>query len=219
MIEDEHQTITQGSDRLFCETTRSDMYISDSTVYGSDGRYGFPSDMYMFGLTINKASASLMYINGWTMEGRMNRDEKRAMQRVVKAYDRRLRTVHTEFESEISWMKDKENDKLDNMSSSFESGRVVDQINDSIQTLTNILEKADEIITALDDILSEADVSSDYKQVTRQTKVTLDKKDVSFHALLSSSLLKRLKEESQRTGLTMNEIVCRALVTELKNPD
>ena len=88
-------------------------------------------------------------------------------------------------------MKDKENDKLDNMSSSFESGRVVDQINDSIQTLTNILEKADEIITALDDILSEADVSSDYKQVTRQTKVTLDKKDVSFSLQAFSSVSRK----------------------------
>ena len=81
MIEEEHQAITQEADRLFCETTRSDMYISGSTVCGSDGRYGFPSDIYMFGLTINKASASLMYINGWTMEDRMNRDEKRTMQR------------------------------------------------------------------------------------------------------------------------------------------
>ncbi len=175
--------------------------------------------MYMSGLTVKGASASLMYINGWTMEDRMNRDEKRAMKRVVKAYDRGLKTVHTEFESEISWMKDKENDKLDNMSSSFESGRTVDQINDSIDMLTNILRKADEIMDALDDILSEAGVSSDYKQVTRQTKIELDKKDVSFHALLSSSLLKRLKEESQHTGLSMNEIVCQALLKELKDSD
>ena len=59
MIEEEHQAITQEADRLFCETTRSDMYISGSTVCGSDGRYGFPSDMYMFGLTITRRLLAL----------------------------------------------------------------------------------------------------------------------------------------------------------------
>ncbi len=149
----------------------------------------------------------------------MNRDEKRAMQRVVKAYDRGLRSIHSEFEDEINRMKDKENDKLDNMSSVFESGRAVDQINESIEMLNNILGKADEIITDLDDILSEAGVSSDYKEVPRRTKIIPEKKDASFHALLSSSLLKRLKEESKRTGLSMNEIVCQTLQKELKDPD
>lgn len=149
----------------------------------------------------------------------MNRDDRKAMQRAVKTYDRGLRTIHTEFETEISWMKDNENSKLDNMSPSFESGRTVDQINESIQKLTNILEKADEIITALDDILSEAEVRSDYKGVTRKTKIIPEKKNVSFHALLSSSLLKRLREESQRTGLSMNEIVCQSLLRDLKDTD
>ena len=148
----------------------------------------------------------------------MNRDEKRAMQRVVKAYDRGLRSIHSEFEDEINRMKDKENDKLDNMSSAFESGHTVDQINESIEMLNTILGKADEIITNLDDILSEAGISSDYKEVARRTKIIPEKKDASFHALFSSSLLKRLKEESFHTGLSMNEIVCQALQKELKDP-
>ena len=45
------------------------------------------------------------------------------------------------------------------------------------------------------------------------------KKDASFNALLSASLLKRLREESQHSGLSMNEVVCHSFLNEMKNPD
>ena len=83
--------------------------------------------------------------------------------------------------------------------------------------LDTVLGKAEDIIDTLDEILDDTGVSSAFTQVTRTTKTIPEKKNVSFHALISSSLLKRLKEESKRTGLSMNEIDCQALLKELKD--
>jgi predicted DNA binding CopG/RHH family protein len=110
-----------------------------------------------------------------------------------------------------------EEDKKDVIQKPFLMSDIAERLVSNDKGYENFVDKV--TARALDDTLSEADVSSDYKQVARQTKITLDKKDASFHALLSSSLLKRLKEESERTGLSMNEIVCQALLNKLKNPD
>lgn len=147
----------------------------------------------------------------------MNRDGKRRLRRVVQNYYRSLRTAYSEFEYEISEMKDNESDKLDSLPASFETSPVAVGLSDAVDMLDQVLGKGDEIIEALDDILTIAEVSSDYTPATRKTKITPEKKCVSFHALLSSSLFKRLKEESQHTGYSMNEIVCQALAKEFEN--
>lgn len=158
-----------------------------------------------------------MYINGLTREKRMNRDDRKKMTRVVQDYDRAIRTAHADFERELDDMMDNESRKQDNLPSSFEDSVIAENLSQSFDMFEGVLGKAEEIIDALDEILSDTGVSSAYNPVNRTTKITLDKKDVSFHALISSSLLKRLKEESLHTGLSMNEIVCQALVKELED--
>ena len=171
----------------------------------------------MSGRTGNERSGRDMYINGRTEENRMNRNDKRRMTRVIQNYDRTMRTAYAEFEREMDDMKDEESRKQDNLPSSFETSPVAENLSTSFEMLETALGKAEDIIDTLDEILDDTGVSSDYTCVTRTTKVIPEKKDVSFHALISSSLLKRLKEESQRTGLSMNEIVCQALLKELKD--
>ncbi len=147
----------------------------------------------------------------------MNRDEKRSMKRVIQNYDRSLRTAHSDFEKEIELMRYKESEKLAALPSSFESSPIADNLTESAEMLGSILKKDEKIIDLLDDILYDSGVSSDFTAVTCKTKITSGKKDVSFHALLPSSLLKRLKEESLHTGISMNEIVCQALIKGLKD--
>ena len=112
-------------------------------------------------------------------------------------------------------MKDNESRKHDNLPSSFETSNTAENLSDAFDMLEGVLEKAGEIIDSLDEILEDTCVNSAYTPGTGTTKITLEKKDVSFHALISSSLLKRLKEESLRRGLNMNKIVCQALLEEL----
>ncbi len=147
----------------------------------------------------------------------MNRDERRRLKRVIQNYDRSLRTAHSDLEREIDLMKYKESGKLAALPSSFESSPIADNLAESEEMLSSILKKDEKIIDLLDDILFDSGVSSDFTSVAYKTKVTTGKKDVSFHALLPSSLLKRLKEESLQTGISMNEIVCQALLKELKD--
>lgn len=146
----------------------------------------------------------------------MNRDERRKVKRIVQDYDRSLRSAYEDFEREMSIMKDNESEKISSLPSSFEEAPIADKLRDSVDMFSTILEKSENIMEALNDILDAADVKSVYSTGTRKTKIVSEKKDVSFHALLSSSLFKRLKEESLRTGLSMNEIISRTLSKELQ---
>lgn len=147
----------------------------------------------------------------------MNRDDKRRMIRVVQSYDRSLRTAYSEFEREINDMKDKESEKLEALPSSFETSQLAEKLSDAVDMFDTVLEKAEDIMNTLDEILGEINVKSNYTQATRTTKIKPEKKNVSFHALFSSSLLERLRDKALRTGLSMNEIVCQALLKELKD--
>lgn len=145
----------------------------------------------------------------------MNRDEKRRLKSVVKAYDVSLRQAQSRFVKEITAMKEKESDKLENLPSSFESSALAEQLEESEGMLDSLLTKAEEITDALDEILDAAELSSAYNPTTSETTIALGRKDARFLALFPSSLLKRLKEESTRTGLSMNEIVCQAVIEAL----
>lgn len=158
-----------------------------------------------------------MYIKGRTKENRMNRDDRKRMTRVVQNYDRVIRTAHDEFVKEVGDMKDNESRKHDNLPSSFETSNTAENLSDAFDMFETVLEKAEYIVDSPDEILDDTGVGSAYTRVTGTTKIILEKKNVSFHALIFSSLLKRLKEESLRTGLSMNEIVCQALLDELED--
>lgn len=147
----------------------------------------------------------------------MNRDDKRRLKKTVQAYDRNLRKAYYSFESELGKMHDEEQEKLDDLPSSFESSTLAEKLSDNVDMIDDVLDKAEEIMNTLDEILLAADVSSGYIPMARSTEIAADKKDVSFHALISSSLLKRLKEESSNTGLSMNEILNQALIKALSD--
>lgn len=147
----------------------------------------------------------------------MNRDDRRKIKRVVQDYDRNIRTAHADFEKTIGILQFRESGKLNALPPSLESSPTADNLTEAVEMLTTILKKDEEITELLDEILCETGVSSDFVPVTvtNKDKIVSTKKDVSFHALLPSNLLKRLREESLRTGLSMNEIVCQALLKAL----
>ncbi len=147
----------------------------------------------------------------------MNRDEKRMMRRIVQGYDRSIRNAHDDLEREISKLQYREESKLQALPASFENSPTADNLTEASDMLKRILKDDEKIIDLLDDILYESNISSDYKPVACKTTINMEKKDVSFHALLPSSLLKRLKEESRITGLSMNEILCRSLKVALED--
>ena len=159
-----------------------------------------------------------MYINGLTGRAEeMNRDEKRKMRRVIQKYDSSLRNAHDDFEREIGKLQYREDSKLKSLPQSFENSSLADKLTEAHEMLGRILKADEKIMNLLEYILYDSGVSSNVKHVVSKTKITREKKDVSFHALLSSSLLKRLKEESLLTGLSMNEILCQTLMKALED--
>ncbi len=145
----------------------------------------------------------------------MNRDERRRFKKVVKGFDSSLRLAQSAFVKELTVMKEKEAGKLENLPESFESSALAEQLSESEDMLDSLLSRAEEIMDALDEILEVAEVDSVFNPVAPETAITQGKKDARFLALFPSSLLKRLKEESVRTGLSMNEIVCQAVIGAL----
>ena len=73
------------------------------------------------------------------------------------------------------------------------------------------------IIDELDEILSISGMSSSFMAPQAETLLSTpsDRKNVRFQALFSSSLFSKLRQESALRGLSMNEIVIRALMKEL----
>lgn len=148
----------------------------------------------------------------------MNRDERNRLKRAVKAYDCSIRQADAIFEKSIDEMKDLESDKIDRLPQSLSSSMMAEGLNEAVEMLDSIMENAQTIIEQLDEILTTTDVASCYTSSSRKnTGNVTDKRDTSFHALLPSSLLLRLKEKSQRTGESMNELVCQAIQNNIEN--
>lgn len=148
----------------------------------------------------------------------MNRDERNRLKRVVKAYDYSIRQADDVFERIIDEMKDMEANKIDRLPQSLSSSIMAEELNESAEMLDSITENAQTIIDQLDEILTTTGTTSCYHFSNRKTTVNVsDKRDSSFHALLPSSLLTRLKEKSLTTGLSVNELVCQAIQNSMKS--
>ena len=146
----------------------------------------------------------------------MNRDGVNRLKRVVRAYDYSIRLADSSFRKEIEEMKDEEEQKVENLPESLQSSQKAEALEEAAEMLESLLDNAESILDTLDEILSTSSVSSSFTSAARETAAgSTDRKDVRFQALLSSSLFAMLKEEAAQRGLSMNEIVGRALTKEL----
>lgn len=146
----------------------------------------------------------------------MNRDDRNKLKRAIQAYDCCIRKADCIFERKIEEMRDSESDKIDRLPQALSSSRMAEELDDAVGMLDSIIENAQSIIEQLDEILASSDVSSCYSDTKPENAVNAKgKKDVSFHALLPTSLVLKLKEESHLTGISMNELVCQAISTKI----
>lgn len=146
----------------------------------------------------------------------MNRNGVNRLKRVVRAYDYSIRQADSSFQRDIEEMKAEEESKAENLPESLQSSKKAEAIEEAVEMLETLLDNAENILDTLDEILSSSSVSSIFTSTEREmTTSSTGKKDVRFQALLSSTLFTKLKEESARRGLSMNEIVSRALTKEL----
>ena len=146
----------------------------------------------------------------------MNRDGLNKLKRIVQAYDYSIRRADGVFQKIIEEMRDEEETKLENLPESLQSSKLSEAIEEAIAMLESLLEYATNIIDELDEILSSSGVSSSFMESHMEILPTPnDRKNVRFQALFSSYLFSKLREESALRGLSMNEIVARALMKEI----
>lgn len=143
----------------------------------------------------------------------MNRGEKKTLKTETKRFDSSVRMALHLYSGQIEERIDREQDKLDSLPEQIRDSVTGEQIEESTCTLKEISSKLDDIETALDDILSLAETASIFKasSIVSTRNISQGRKGTAFHAIFPSSLMDRLKTESVEYGLSMNEIVCRAL--------
>ncbi len=147
----------------------------------------------------------------------MNRDGLNKLKKIVQAYDYSIRRADSLFQKSIEEMRDDEETKQENLPESLQSSKMAESIEEATTMLESLLENAMNIIDELDEILSISGVSSCFMAPQAETLLSTpsDRKNVRFQALFSSSLFSKLRQESALRGLSMNEIVIRALMKEL----
>ncbi len=146
----------------------------------------------------------------------MNRSEKKTLKTDTRRFDSSIRLALHTYGEQLEGYMDREQDKLDRLPEQIRDSVTGEQIEESNRVLEELSDKLREIEDILDDILSLADTSSSFKApVAIKETASKGRKGTSFHAVIPNSLMDRLKRETVRCGLSMNEIVCRALRMEL----
>jgi len=134
----------------------------------------------------------------------------------VQTYDYSIRLADSTFQKNIEEMRCEEEAKHNRLPESLQSSKKAEDLEEAEAMLEALLENAGNILEELDEILSSSGFSSVFSLPAGESEITSgDKKNVRFQALLPSSLVSRLKKEATLRGLSMNEIVNRALLREL----
>ncbi len=146
----------------------------------------------------------------------MNRDGRARLRNSTRAYVGIVRqAVHT-YTGILEDMLNDEQDKYDRLPEQIQSSSKGEQLSEAIEMIEELLSDVKNMDDVLDDIPTKADVTVSFSPYMEKEVLMDEKRDLSFHALIPSSLMRRLKEESKKTGLSMNEITCRALMGELE---
>ena len=147
----------------------------------------------------------------------MNDKDRTRIRKACTDCDREVRKAIYIFGNEVDGMKYSEEEKIDNLPPQLRDSSKGDQLDEAVRQLTEVADKIDAISTALDDITDTLGAESKFI-APRETRKPLSpgRKGKSFHALFPESLLKELKAESARRGISMNEMVCRTLQSELE---
>lgn len=112
-----------------------------------------------------------------------------------------------------------EEEKFGNLPESLQDAEKGQGISNSIEILEEILEVVESSESALEEVSSLLDIklSIPQQEKTIEEKLSHGKSSIGFHAILPKDLLLALKCKSMLLGLSMNEIVCRALKLFISN--
>lgn len=151
----------------------------------------------------------------------MNRDVRNRMKRTSMALFCSVMQALTEYRSTVDSMKTEEEEKLDRLPVSIRDSVKGDDIREGIELFDNVLDGTDRIADALEDLVSGTlDYSFSYEPVLKSrdtAPANRQKRDTRFLSLMPREIMARLKLCSSMTGLSMNELLVRALDSYLSS--
>lgn len=147
----------------------------------------------------------------------MNRDKRRAVKTAVKRYCSTVESATEQFTSVIEGIREREEDKLENLPESLQDSPLGDNINEAADTLTTLLEGAENVSDSCEDILEDAGTDLPKLPVSESVETVIGKDPRSHRVqiLVSEKLFSLLKKTSLETGRSVNEIINQSLLKEL----
>ncbi len=146
----------------------------------------------------------------------MNRSGRAKVSNLVRDCDRKIRQALYVFNSEVESIRDDESGKFDNLPQQIRDSSLGENFTEAVEMLEELMENSERIESSLDELIDAAGVQSSFTPELKEKKVSTGRKGISFHAIIPSDLMEKLRSESLLQGLSMNEILCRSLLRELE---
>lgn len=149
----------------------------------------------------------------------MNRNDRRALRRAAERYLFRAHSAVEDFRCVVEDLKASEEEKLDNLPESLQEGPQVENIENSIDMLEDVLESIAAVEDECDEIADTLEIKKVSIEPSYRTSesITDEPRDQRYQILLTKHLLGELRRASAETGLSCNEIICRAISKELSS--
>lgn len=147
----------------------------------------------------------------------MNKYDRRKMDHAARKFCNITANALSEFSDFTESMKSAEEDKLENLPGSLKEGPQADNINESVEKLDSILALIAEMQVSFDEICDTAGVDTSYIISQPIAGVITDDgpRNIRFQILISKAIEKLLRVRAAQLGISCNELVCRALCSEL----
>lgn len=159
-----------------------------------------------------------MYNNCLIGVEKVNRKGRSKLKNAAEKFNRESNQAIATFISVLEDLKNEEQEKLDNLSEQLVLSVKGEQIEESMESLDNLLDGTAEMRDALENLLSEQGLNFSFAPVVESDRrESKGRSRIQFHAVLPDILLDRLRRKSKNTGISMNEIVCRTLSKGLLN--
>lgn len=147
----------------------------------------------------------------------MNRRVRNNIARVTRRTVAAIRQNAYELSNELEAAKSGEEDKLENMPESFSGSGKAEDMEEAVAMFDDALDLISSGLDSINDVADTLGVEVDYRPSPKLEKELLSagRKGVRFQMLLPEAMMMELRSMSESSGVSKNEIVCRALKEHL----
>ena len=152
---------------------------------------------------------------------KMNRSVRNNISRETRKTVAAIRQNAYELSKVLESAKSGEESKLDNMPESFSGSSKAEEMEEAVMMFDDALELISSGLDIINDAAEVLGVEVDYKPSARlkMDLLSTGRKGVRFQMLLPEAMMIELRSVSESSGVSKNEILCRALKEYLSGSD